>query len=116
MIDFAVSALCGALAGCGVGGGSLLLLYLTAAKNLPYMQGKQINLLFFIVCAAISLVFHIKDKLVCLKNAAVCALCGILTCLPAAVFSAQLSGELMKKIFGALFILVGLREVFAKSK
>ena len=115
MLDFVIGALTGALAGCGVGGGTLLLLYLTAVLSLPYQQAKGINLLFFAVCAAIALVSHIKNRLVDIKCASVCAFCGIVAAVPAAIFSADIPHDLMKKIFGALFIVAGVREILAKK-
>ena len=116
LLCFAVGTLLGALAGCGVGGGTLLLLFLTAVQKLPFADAKLLNLLFFIVCAAIALVSHCKNRLVDIKSAAVCAVSGVLACIPAAMLSAKLPEKVLSKIFGVLFIAAGIKELFAAKK
>ena len=106
----------GALAGCGVGGGTLLLLYMTALGGIGFSDAKWINLLFFIVTAIIALISHVKNKLIDYRATIICALCGIATAVPAALFAQTLKEGALSKIFGALFIVAGIREVFAKNK
>ena len=57
-------AVCGVLSGLGIGGGSLLMIWLTALQDLPQRQAQGINLLYFLPTAGASLLFHIKNKLV----------------------------------------------------
>ena len=45
----------------GVGGGAILLLYLTAFSGMEQLKAQGINLLFFLPCAAIALLFHHKN-------------------------------------------------------
>lgn len=116
ILPFISGAACGALAGCGVGGGTLLLLYLTALAGVSFKDAKFINLLFFIVCAAIALVSHIKNKLVCKKTAIACILWGAPLALLGAIFANRLSQNIMSKIFAVLFIAAGVREIFASKK
>ena len=42
----------GALGAMGLGGGSVLILYLTLCAGLPQLQAQGINLTFFLPCAA----------------------------------------------------------------
>ena len=51
----------GVLSGFGVGGGTLLLIYLTAFAGLPQEQAQGINLLYFLPAAAASLPAHAKN-------------------------------------------------------
>lgn len=53
-------ALTGVLSGFGVGGGTLLLIYLTAFAGMPQNQAQGINLLYFLPSAAAALPAHIK--------------------------------------------------------
>ena len=46
----------GFLAGLGVGGGSLLLLWLTQVMNMPQDQARILNLLFYLLYAHLILV------------------------------------------------------------
>lgn len=52
LLDAAVSLLCAAISGMGVGGGSLLLLYLTLLRHHPQQVAQGETLLFF-VCSAL---------------------------------------------------------------
>ena len=51
----------GILSGFGIGGGSLLLLYLTLAAGMSQYQAGGINLLYFIACAPTALWSHVKN-------------------------------------------------------
>ena len=60
MTDFIAGLLCAVLAAMGVGGGGLLVIYLTLVKELPQLYAQGINLLFFLPSALVSLLFKIK--------------------------------------------------------
>ncbi len=76
---FLAAAAAGVLSGFGVGGGTLLLIYLTAVLGMDQHLGQGINLLFFLPAAAAALPGHLKNGYVECKTAlpAVCA--GLLT-------------------------------------
>ncbi len=107
-----VSVVLGFLAGLGVGGGSLLILWLTMAVGMEYADARTINLLFFLPSAFIATMFHHSQGTVELKKILPAVICG---CITAALFSfvgRQMDTSLLKKIFGGLLILTGLRELF----
>ena len=56
-----VGTLLGYLSGLGVGGGSLLILWLTMILHTPIQVARTINLLFFLPAAAISCIFRRKQ-------------------------------------------------------
>ena len=60
----AAGLLTGVLSGFGIGGGSLLLLYLTLFAGLSQFEAGGINLLYFIACAPAALYAHVKNGLV----------------------------------------------------
>ena len=64
VIAVAAGLLTGILSGFGIGGGSLLLLYLTLFAGVDQYQAGGINLLYFIACAPAALYSHIKNGLV----------------------------------------------------
>ena len=47
-LEIAVGAAAGVLSGCGVGGGTLLLLYLTAVADVAPRTAAGVNLLYFL--------------------------------------------------------------------
>jgi len=107
-----LSTVLGFFAGIGVGGGSLLMLWLTLVLGISQNDARSINLLFFIPSALIACFFRWKQDVLDIKALFPAILSG---CLAAAVFSWLGSGletALLKKLFGGLLILTGLRELF----
>ena len=57
---FIAAVFCGTLAGIGLGGGSLLILWLTAFMGVDPATARGINLLFFLPAALISTISRIR--------------------------------------------------------
>ncbi len=111
-----VAIILGFLAGLGVGGGSLLMLWLTVVIGMEYADARIINLLFFLPTALISTCFRWKQGSVKLKKILPAILWG---CAAAAVFSIigrYVQTDLIKKCFGGLLIFTGLRELFYRPR
>ena len=110
-------AIClGFLAGLGVGGGSLLLLWLTQIIGLEQPQARIINLLFYLPAALISTFLRKKtaspDKALILPG----ILCGCLSGLLFSIAGQHLDISLMKKFLGGLFILIGIKEILYRPR
>lgn len=114
-VTLIVGAVLGFLAGLGVGGGSLLILWLTMVLGMDQNMARGINLLFFLPSAAIACLFRWKQGCIPWKQILPAILTG---CIAAGVFSwigTMLDMELLKKLFGGLLILTGLRELFYRG-
>ena len=115
-LAFPVAAVLGFLAGLGVGGGSLLLLWLTAVVNMDYSVARTVNLLFFLPSALIATLFHKKQGSVDIRKVLPAIICA---CIAAAIFSymgKHIDTSLLKKLFGGILILTGLRELFYRDR
>jgi len=111
-----VGTVLGFLAGLGIGGGSLLILWLTAVLETDPQTARCINLLFFLPAAVISCCFRMKQGQLKAKTVLPAILAG---CVAAGAFSfigMGLDTSLLKKLFGGLLIITGLRELTYKSK
>lgn len=111
-----VGTVLGFLTGLGVGGGSLLILWLTLALEMPQTDARGINLLFFLPSAVIACWFRWKQGTVNFRVILPAAAAG---CAAAAIFSlvsARMDMALLKKLFGILLIATGLRELFYRPK
>ena len=60
LLSMLAGALTGLLTGAGIGGGSLLLLYMTVFQKVPQLEAQGINLLYFLAATPPSLYFHIR--------------------------------------------------------
>ncbi len=110
-----VGFLTGILSGFGIGGGSLLILWLTQVSGLGQWEAGGLNLVYFLCCAPMALQGHLKQKLVQKKAVCWCALAGIPMAMLAAVFAAQLEVVWLRRAFGILLLYVGGKEVFCKT-
>jgi len=115
-VALGVSVILGFLAGLGVGGGSLLVMWLTLIVGIDHPQARIINLMFFIPAAIISSLFRWKQGSLDFKKVIPAIIAG---CLAAAAFSwlvRYLELDILKKIFGGLLLIAGVRELIYKQK
>ena len=106
----------GFLAGLGVGGGSLLMLWLTLVLDMEQTIARSINLLFFIPSALISCLFRKQQGSLDYKKLIPAMLCGIAAAATAGIFSKHFDIDLLKKMFGVLLLITGLRELFYRPR
>ena len=120
MVAFLVAILIGSIlgyfSGLGIGGGSLLIIWLTAAIGIPQQDARTINLMYFVVCAGAVTYFRLrKGKLQFRKW-----IPGIIAgCISAALFSwigLYLDTDLLRKVFGTILIVVGMKELFHRPR
>lgn len=107
-----VGTILGFLSGLGIGGGSLLILWLTMALNMDPGTARGINLLFFIPSALAACFFRIRQGRLNLAKILPAILSG---CIAAAIFSwlsTVVDASVLKKLFGLVLIAAGLRELF----
>ncbi len=110
-----VGTVLGFLAGLGVGGGSLLILWLTGMLSLPYPQARTINLLFFLPCALIATLIRQRSSAIRIKKLLPAIIAGSVSAILFYVLSRWVPVDLMKKLFGIFLIFTGVREVFVRK-
>lgn len=106
----------GVLTGAGVGGGTLLVLYLTAFAQVEQGQAQGINLLYFLICALPALVSHFRARLVEVRGGLIAAASGAAAAFFSARLSLGVSESFLKTGFGILLLAVGVKELFAKPR
>jgi len=116
MIAFLSSFLSSVCASLGLGGGTVLLLYLSLFTELSQTQAQGINLLIFLPVALLSLWFHHRNGYVVWKSVGICILAGIPGVLLGSFLSGWLEVRLLRKAFGVFLLLMGIRELFRKAK
>ena len=116
VIAAAAGLLTGILSGFGIGGGSLLLLYLTLFAGVDQYQAGGINLLYFIACAPAALYSHIKNRLVQKDAVKWCVAAGVLTSVAAALAAARMDTGWLRRAFGVFLLYIGAKELFTKRK
>ncbi len=116
VVGIAVGAALGFLSGLGVGGGSLLMLWLTLVSGLEQSQARLINLMFFIPCALISTLFRWKEGKANWPLTLTAIAAGLLGAWLGAFLQGRFDEALLKKALGVLFLFCGLRELCYRPK
>ncbi len=116
LFSLLIGALTGVLSGFGIGGGTLLILWLTLVSDLTQPQAGGINLLYFIFCALPALWGHVKNKLIEKKAVLWCTLSGVPACIAGAILASQIDVTLLRRLFGVFLLFIGFRELFSGPK
>ena len=106
----------GFLSGLGIGGGSLLILWLTLVLDMDQHTARAINLLFFIPSALAVNIFRWKQGSLNLQTIIPAVISGCIAALWFSLIAAELELTLLKKMLGILLLVTGFRELFYKSK
>ena len=111
MVAFVVGGVLGFLSGLGVGGGSLLLLWLTLVTGMPQSDARVMNLMFFLPCALIATVFRWKQSKPDWRLALPAMAAGLVGAVVGNLLGPELDREILKKALGVLFLITGAREL-----
>ncbi len=115
-MKFIAAILCGILSGFGIGGGTLLIITMTSFLGISQTAAQGINLLYFIPTAGASLFGHIKNKMINFEVFLWTAIPGTVATLVSALVFGKLDKGISKKIFGGFLLIIGVSELFRKSK
>ena len=116
MFPLAVGAATGVLSGFGVGGGTLLLVYLTAVAGMDQHLAQGINLLYFLPAAVLALPAHWKNGYVEKSVLLPAILSGLLAAGGCAWLASGLETGLLRKCFGGFLIVVGMSQLLGRRK
>ena len=119
-IDFFTALLaavfCGTLAGMGLGGGSLLILWLTAVQNMDPVTARGINLVFFLPAALIATLSRIRKGTLPIKKVMPAVWAGILFATVFSLWNSRLDMGILQTLFGILLLITGLRELLYRPR
>ncbi len=115
LIPMLAGALTGILSGFGIGGGSLLLIYMTSFAGLPQDLAQGINLLYFLPTAGAALPAHFKNGYVEKAALAPAILAGLAGTALAAWAATSLDTQILRRCFGVFLLVIGLRELLRRE-
>ena len=107
LLDIAAGLLIGTMTGMGIGGGGLLVIYLTLLRNSPQLAAQSMNLYFFIIASAASLLVHFRRRRIELSNVVPAVLLGMAGAFFGSHAASALPEELIRKYFGIMLIVSG---------
>lgn len=106
-MEFIIPLFLSALMGMGVGGGGLLIIYLTLFLKAPQYLAQGTNLLLFIIAGIGSLILHFKNRKIVLWQALTGILFGSLGSLLSSLYLSNLDPGYARIFLGALLIISG---------
>lgn len=116
LLSVLIGIFTGIISGFGIGGGSVLMLYLTAVIGIEQYTAGGINLLYFIGCAPAALIGHIRQKNIQWQAVLLCGIAGVVTAIPASLLASNLETALLRRLFGLLLLYIGVKELFFSKK
>lgn len=100
--------LAGIITSLGMGGGAILILFLTIFMNIDQHISQATNLIFFIPTAVTSIIINSKNKKINFKVAKDIIIFGIIGAIIGSYIAVDLPNEKLKKIFGIFLLLIAI--------
>ena len=116
IFDIIAAIISGMAASLGIGGGGILIIYLTLFASMEQLKAQGLNLAFFIPCGIIAIIIHLKNKLIDKEYSLPLIIGGVVGALVGNLLATVISTDILGKIFAVFIILIGLRELLTKPK
>ena len=115
-VSVIVGTVLGFLSALGIGGGSLLILWLTLVLGWEPDRARNVNLLFFLPSSLVSTWLRKKQGSVNFKQLLPGVLAGCVGALGMSLLRQRLDSDALRVPFGILLLGAGIREVLYKEK
>ena len=115
-VAISVGIVLGFLSGLGIGGGSLLMVWLTAVLSWSIQDARAVNLLFFLPSAIIACIIRYKKGMLNWKTVLPAIISGCLFAVAGNAVSNWVNTITLQKLFGVLLILAGIKEIFYRER
>lgn len=112
--SFIAAFFTGIFASLGVGGGMILIIYLTVFAGFDQLAAQGINLIYFIPIAALSVAIHTKNKLIEWKKIIPAIIIGAAFAALGTYAAERIGSLALKKIFAVFILFIGVKELFYK--
>lgn len=106
----------GIISGTGMGGGTILIFFLTFFFGLEQHVAQATNLIFFIPTSIVAIIVNIKNKNINLKLATLISIFGILGAIIGAEISLHIDVSLLRKCFGIFLLVIAMNEIYSIVK
>lgn len=106
-----IAILSGIFAGMGMGGGTFLIPLITLLMNVEQNIAQCVNLLVFVPMAIITIIIYAKQKLIDFKSWWLVSVPACLVSTIGVLVSVNLSGMVMKIIFGSFIAIIGVVQI-----
>lgn len=116
MISIIAGFLSGLIGSMGLGGGTVLLIYLAGFAGVEQLTAAGINLLFFIPIATLSVIIYSLKKQIKWKTVLFFAISGLGGAALGTFLSGFVGNKCTRIAFAILLIVLGVKSLFVKKK
>lgn len=116
-VSFAVMLGIAILTGCGTGSGGLLVVYLTLVLGTAQSTAQAQNLIFFLMCAASSLLIQLKNHVkINFRGVLICSISALPGIVIGSTVRQNLPEDILRAVFGFMLVFCGVVVIFKKIK
>lgn len=116
MKEVLIGLIAGIVSGTGMGGGTVLILLLTAFAGIEQHIAQATNLIFFVPTSIVAIITNWKYKLIDKKLALTISIFGTIGATLGAIASTKTNVEFLKKYFGIFLAIIAIFEIYSYFK
>ncbi len=116
MTEAIIGFITGVIASMGLGGGFVLMIWLTMFADVEQRTAQGINLLFFLPIALVSLIIHVKGGLIDKSLLKKYLFGGAVGAVLGTVAAQLIPNELLSKLFSLFLLAFGVRELISAGR
>ena len=106
----------GIVSGTGMGGGTILILFLSIFLGFNQHVAQATNLVFFIPTSIAAIIVNIKEKNINWKIAIWITISGIIGAIIGAIIAGKMEVEKLRKYFGFFLAIIAIHEIYSIVK
>lgn len=116
MIEILTGIIAGIIGGLGMGGGTVLILFLSLFLGIEQHIAQATNVIFFVPTAIAAIVINLKNKNINLKLAIPICIWGIIGAFIGGTISTKMNVNMLRKAFAIFLILIAIGQTYSLYK
>ena len=116
MLEFFTGVISGTVSGTGMGGGTILILFLSIFLGFNQHIAQATNLVFFIPTSIAAIIVNIKEKNINWKIAIWITISGIIGAVIGSIISGKMQVDKLRKYFGFFLAIIAIHEIYSIVK
>lgn len=116
MIEILIGIISGIVGGLGMGGGTVLILFLSVFLGIEQHIAQSTNVIFFVPTAIASIIVNLKNKNINFKFAIPICFWGIIGAFIGAYISMKMDVSILRRSFGIFLIFIAIYQTYEYIK
>lgn len=116
MFEILIGFLSGIVSGMGMGGGAILIFFLTTFRGVEQHMAQAADMIFFIPTAIAAVIISYKNNNIDFKVSKYIIIFGIIGSIIGAEIAVNINVKILKKYFGFFLLLIIFNEIFTLIK